>query len=167
MKNAEQVMEIGNENNSSPKDLNAKHTRKIKKKNKAKTKFVNWLIGIALSALPLVTWPFYTFLTHKNFGTLFYDVFCDISIIFVGISFTVTTLNDFMERYVKEQKISWILAIIVFLLLGAIIYSVLTFAIKSGDIVDTNLLFGINISYFSIMGVLSASKYIREIKEEK
>jgi|GEM_PF-5102786 len=141
--------------------------KKVEKQNKqklksSKRKFKVWLFGIAISLLPLMALPFWDLISGGNLETMFYKLFCDISIMFVGISFTITAMNDFMY---KEQD-DWMLNLIL-LILGAIVYTIVIIQKDANSNMNMDVVFGLNLGYFILMFVLSASKYIKEIWEVK
>ena len=108
--------------------------------------------------LPLVALPFKSFLQDGNFFAMLYNLFCDASILFVGISFTITSLNDFVTNLADNYGRSGLTLLL--LISAAIVYTTTVSAANK----NTNIVLGINLFYFISMFLLSVIKYINEIR---
>lgn len=117
--------------------------------------------------LPLLALPLKDWITGENVCTVVYELFCDVSIVFVGISFTITSLNDYISQHTHEDKAAWVMLNILFLLLGTILYVVMLIQKNENSEVQMKKIFEINIIYFVIMLILSANNYIKEIWRAK
>jgi len=126
----------------------------------AKNKLINWLLGVAFSVLPLLAIPIRGFIENGNFFGMLYNLFCDASILFVGISFTITSLNDFIANCAKKEEYGWAGLTLFLLILGGIVYTTTVLAENK----NANIVFGINLFYFISMFLLSIIKYINEIR---
>lgn len=158
MRNVEETMAVGNE------DANKSQRKAPPKGNwKEKKKFKNWIWSILISFLPILALPVWELISNGNISTMLYTLFCDSSVIFVGISFTITAMNDFVEyRKIGEYSIN---PNFFLLILGTIFYVVIIIRKDVGLTVDMNVVFGVNLGYFIIMFLLGASKYIGTIRE--
>lgn len=160
MRNIKEAMAVANEKTTvSQKSQNSKQLDISKKK------FRCWILGIVISFLPLLAIPIDSWIGGAAVRTVLYELFCDISIMFVGISFTITALNDFIMKYTEKNKEGWVLLNIVLLILGAIIYTIVVKQKSENPEMDMHRVFIVNLVYFFIMLLLSASKYIKEIRE--
>lgn len=162
MKNIKEAMSVADESISENKQK--KDTKKIEV---SKKKFYYWLLGIVLSMLPLLALPLKDWITGENVYMVVYELFCDVSIVFVGISFTITSLNDYISQHTHEDKAAWVKLNILFLLLGTILYVVMLIQKNENSEVEMKKIFEINIIYFVIMLILSANNYIKEIWRAK
>ena len=117
------------------------------------------------SILPLLAVPFSDFISDGNVCNMFYNLFCDISIMFVGVSFTIVALNDFIAICTERKEDGWIWANLILLLFGAIFYTVVVTEKNADQDVNIDVVFWMDFFYFLIMLGLSANKYVREIKE--
>lgn len=153
MKNVKETMAVADE-------VLAKAERKqnLDDLKSAKIKLINWLLGVAISMLPLVALPFKSFLEDGNFFAMLYNLFCDASILFVGISFTITSLNDFVTNWADNYGRSGLTLLL--LISAAIVYTT-TVSVENKN---TNIVLGINLFYFISMFLLSVIKYINEIR---
>ena len=79
MKNVKETMAVADE-------VLAKAERKqnLDDLKSAKIKLINWLLGVAISMLPLVALPFKSFLEDGNFFAMLYNLFCDASILLLA-----------------------------------------------------------------------------------
>ena len=131
MKNVKETMAVADE-------VLAKAERKqnLDDLKSAKIKLINWLLGVAISMLPLVALPFKSFLQDGNFFAMLYNLFCDASILFVGISFTITSLNDFVTNWADNYGRSGLTLLL--LISAAIVYTTtVSAANKNTNIVYT------------------------------
>lgn len=162
MKNVKEAMSIADE-----KISDDKQEQNIKKAEAPKKKFYCWLCGIALSMLPLLALPLKDWITGENICTIIYELFCDTSIVFVGISFTITSLNDYISQNAQKGEIALVMLNIFFLLLGTILYVVILIQKNENPKVEMERIFGVNVFYFITMLILSANNYIKEIWRTK
>ena len=161
MKNTKEVMGVASEPTvAEQSDRKAEETREFIKK-----KLLGWLFGVGVSLVPLLTIPVVRLVDGAGVRTMIYTLFCDISIMFVGISFTITALNDFLESYVRKKKLGGLAANCLLLLLGTVIYTAVVVAKELKGSIDLNVVFWLNLIYFVVMFLLALSKYIREIVE--
>lgn len=165
MRNVKEAMAIGREIASDKKDK--KDNRDIGIYIVAKKKFRNWCIGIAVSLLPLLALPFAGLFGHGSFCKMFYDLFCDASIVYVGISFTITALNDFTAKCIEKDKEGWVWGNFILLLLGVIIYVTMIMQKANDGNMKIEIVFIVDLIYFLVMLFLTASQYIREIRETR
>ena len=161
MRNIVEAMNVANENVT---DMQEK--RKSEKRTVGK-QFRNWIIGIVISFLPLLALPFKSFLSHGDLSKMLYELFCDTSIMFIGIALTITAMNEFIVEYAEKEKDGWIWVNIILLIFGAIIYTVVVIEKDANKDIKTNVILTVNLIYFVIMFALSASKYIKKICEVK
>ncbi len=89
MRNVEEAMTVGNED-----AIKSERKTPPKGNGEEKKKFTNWIGGILISFLSIFALPFGDFISNANFFKMLYNIFCDSSVIFIGISFTITTMND-------------------------------------------------------------------------
>lgn len=153
MKNVKEAMAVADE-------VLAKTERKqnLDDLKNAKRKLINWLLGVAFSVLPLLALPLKFFIEDGNLWGMFYNLFCDASILFVGISFTITSLNDFVANWANDY--GWSGLTLLLLILGGIVYTTIVLTENK----NTSIVFGINLFYFIFMFLLSVIKYIKEIR---
>ena len=109
--------------------------------------------------------PFNNWINGESLHTVIYELFCDVSIVFVGISFTIVSLNDFINEPAKRDKESWVMLNIILLLVGAILYAILLIRKNEKPDIEMEKIFGINLIYFIIMLILSAITYIKKMSE--
>ncbi len=131
----------------------------------AKRKFINWAVGVAISLLPILAIPFVEFISGASLCTTLYTLFCDISIMFVGISFTITAINDFIKQCIQNEEEGWVWLNVVLLLLGVVVYTSVVLVRHRNPDMDMTRVVWVNIIYFFVMFALSAIKYIKEIQE--
>lgn len=160
MRNVNEVMAVANEQTTGVQSK--PNSDKLKT---AKKKFRNWVLGIIFSFLPLLALPFNHLIGGGNVATMLYKLFCDISIVFVGISFTISALNDFIAKCTKRDEDGWVWINLILLLLGAIIYTVVVLQKDENPDMEMGTVFWINLIYIVLMFILSANKYICEIWE--
>ena len=160
MRNAKEAMAVANEEKTVMQDQ-----KKLEKRNIAKKKFHYWLLGVCVSFLPILALPINNFISGVNLFLVLYELFCDISIMFIGISFTITALNDFITKCIEKEEDGWLLLNIVLLILGAIIYTIVVLQKNNNPEMEMGRVFWINLIYFIIMFLLSANKYIKQIRE--
>lgn len=160
MRNVKEVMAVANEETTVRRNKQNLEKQKILKK-----KFLYWGLGIIISFLPILALPIGNWISGANIREALYELFCDISIMFVGISFTITALNDFIMKCTEKNEVGWVFLNIVLLILGAIIYTVVVMQKNDNPKMDMSRVFWINLIYFFIMFALSAHKYIKEMSE--
>lgn len=154
MKNVKETMAVANE-------VLTKEKQNLDDLKSAKRKLINWLLGVAFSVLPLLALPLRSFIENGNFREMLYNLFCDASILFVGISFTITSLNDFVDNWANDY--GWSGLTLLLLILGGIVYTTIVLAESK----NTSIVFWINLGYFIFMFLLSVIKYINEIRSIK
>lgn len=160
MRNIKEAMAVANE-----KTTVSKNNQNLVQLNILKKKFQYWILGVAISFLPLLALPFDNWISGASVSTVLYELFCDISIMFVGISFTITALNDFIMKCTEKNEEGWVFLNIVLLILGAIIYAIVVKQKKDTPEMGMDRVFWTNLIYFIIMFLLSANKYLKEIWE--
>lgn len=158
MRNVEEAMAVGNED-----AIKLRRNVPPKRSEEEKKKFIIWIGGILISFLPILALPFGGFISNGSFVAMLYDIFCDSSVIFIGISFTITAVNDFVGY--SEIKERWIISNFFLLILGTIFYVVIIVKKDLGSTVDMKVVFWVNLIYFVVMLLLGASKYISAIRE--
>lgn len=156
MKNVKETMAVANEIVVAKVEKN----QNLDDLKSAKKKLEYWLYGVGFSMLPLLALPISGFIKDGKFFEMLYNLFCDASILFVSISFTITSLNDFIADCVKRDEYRWVNSNLILLILGVIIYT--TIVLEKNR--DLNVVFGINLIYFILMFLLSLSKYIKGIR---
>lgn len=157
MKNVKEAMAVADEVSAKAK-AKAEQKQNLEDLKNAKRKLKNWLLGIAFSVLPLLALPFSGFLKNGNLGEMLYNLVCDASILFVGISFTITSLNDFVADWADNY--GWSSLTLFLLILGGVVYAT-TVVVENKDM---GVVFGVNLFYFISMFLLSFAKYINEIR---
>lgn len=168
MKITKGVMEVGKEaldSNKQGKNNNQDDEENLLKL--AKRKFKIWIMGIIVSFIPLIALPFWNFIDNVHLGQMLYEIFCNVGIMFIAISFTVTALSDFTLETAKNDKEGWLAINSVLLILGALLYGVMTIKEKNSTNVQTEVFFWTNLAYFLLMFLLSGGKYIKAILEVK
>lgn len=162
MKNTREVMGVASEPATAEQnDRKAEETREI-----IKNKFCNWCIGIVVSIFPLFAVPVVKLVGGKGIGTMFYTLFCDINIMYVGISFTITAMNDFLENHIrKKKKRGWVGASVLLLSVGMLIYISVVVLKEVGGCIDSSVVFWLNLTYFVVMLLMALSKYLKEFVE--
>lgn len=166
MRNAKEVMRVAKEIlDSNNQGENNNHEENLLKL--AKRKFKIWIMGIVVSFIPLIALPFWNFIDNVHLGEMFYEIFCNVGIMFIAISFTITALSDFTLETVKNEKEGWLAINSVLLILGALLYGVMAIKEKNSTNVQTEVFFWTNLAYFILMFLLSSSKYIKAILEVK
>jgi len=153
MKNVKEAMAVADEVPATGQKQNSDDLKSVKRK------LLNWFLGIAFSLIPLLALPFKDFIENGNFLNMLYHLCCDASILFVGISFSIVSLNDFIDDCAKREKYMWPGIILFFLIFGTFLYTVTMVTEKK----DENIVFVMNLIYFIAMFLLSAFKYINEI----
>lgn len=159
MRNIKEVMSIGGESTERPRKYDDQENLEV-----IKEKFKNWCLGVGLSCLPLILFLVLEFLHDKSFCTTFYDLFCDIGIMFIGISFSVTAFNDFVG-FTKSNNGNWAFGHILLIIIGAFLYTTLMVEKYENSDLNMDKVFGFNLGYFLVMLFVTASKYIRKIQE--
>lgn len=154
-----QVNGVGEEPN-----IGERHTNNDRKK--VWSRYRNWLIGLAISIIPLIAVPsMKLFKGESGLCQMLYETFCSYEIIFVGISLAIASLNDFIARESKEDKGGWTLVNVVLIILGAMIYGGLAIENASGQSFDFRNLFTFNMIYLGMIFVLGTAKYLQEFWE--
>lgn len=159
MRNIEEAMSVGNEEESK------RDERRLKRIKVEEEKYHNWIWGIVISFLPILALPFEDFIRSGNIFKMLYRLFCDSSVIFIGISFTITALNDFVG-YGKNEK-RWMNSNFFLLILGTIFYTVVTMRKDKNLDINMTVVFWFDLIYFIVMVLLGANRYIDAIREAK
>lgn len=160
MRNVKETMAVADENITWNNDCKKRKVENLKKR------FRNWFLGIGISFLPLIALPFSNLVYQGDIGNFFYELFCDISVMFIGITFAISSMNDFIDESIEKKQDGWIMLNLICLLAGAIFYSVIVVQNKGADM-NQDIIFKVNLGYFVLMFFLSAGRYLREIREVK
>lgn len=128
-------------------------------KEDASWKRTNWLIGFALSALPVFVGPFLDFLLKKPITEAALSFFTDTSLLFIGVSLTVSAMND-----LEPEQQSRLKGYIVLLAFGSAIYSIITIANRLVDpaLINHGAIIVMNIIFLVVPLVLGLSQYSSE-----
>ena len=161
MTNVNETMAVGNEKTAQGQKKVVKKAHSI-----AKKKYTNWIWGVVFSCLPLTALPITMFVKDGNVQNLIYQFCCDVNIVFVGISFTITALNDYIEQE-RDSKEGFLNLNLFLLLLGAIYYVIVVLEKNNSTEMNMAAVFWVNVGYFVIMFILVSVKYISAIVDEQ
>lgn len=150
---AKQVNRIGSE---VPPDGSPTSSPPKRVKEDTNWKRTNWLIGFALSTLPVFAGLFMDFLLKTPISEAVLSFFTDTSILFVGVSLTVSAMND-----LEAEQQSRLKGYIVLLAFGVAIYSIINIANR---LVDSNLInhgaiIFMNVIFLVLPLILGLSQY--------
>ena len=153
LNNIEQVNRIGEEPNIGRNIAD--------KRKKARTRYYNWLMGMIISMLPLFAVPsIWLFKGESNFCHIFYEIFCDYEVVFVGVSLAITSLNDRISNKSEDSIGFWTWPSIILIVSGALIYGVLTVLNTFNQGFDSSILFFFNLAYLGIILVFGTIEYL-------
>ncbi len=149
----------GDNQNSFNKRLNEKTVKK---------QFVMWLIGFAISLIPILALPLYHIIFIESTSSIFEDLFYNSEIIFVGISLTITSINDFITPQSKESGSSWMWINIITIIVGTLIFSLIVIAFeKDSQKVNKTFVIAFNIVYLVVCFLLGFFKYRANMKRDE
>lgn len=139
------------------------------RQNDVKERFRNWWIGLVISFIPLFAVPFSKLLSGKS-SNLFFEVFSNYEIIYVGISLMIVTLNDFMSHSSKKAKNSWHGLNIALIVIGAVIYGLMAVTHYNAEVgdgtFDFSVAFWFNIIFLVIIILLGSIQYWCEMRRK-
>lgn len=125
-----------------------------------KKQFHIWLMGLVVSIIPLLVLPIYHAIISKPFCVIFEDFFVNAEIIFVGISLTIASMNDFVTPMSKEAGSGWMWTNIITILLGTITYGAMVLAINLGiESINRGFVIVFNIIYLVFCFLMGLCKY--------
>lgn len=128
-------------------------------KKRDNRKLYNWLLGFALSCLPVLLGPFVKLLLKEPFLQVLMTVVTDISIIYIGVSLTVSAMND-LEPGDHARRTGYV----VMLVLASATYAVINAAqqLAGPDAVNTALIIALNGAFLALPLICGGRQYLRK-----
>lgn len=128
-------------------------------KKNGNQKLHNWLIGFGFSWLPLLSKPLIELLHTGKFLQFFLLVISDASVIYIGVSLTVSAMNDLGPKESTRAKLYTL-----FLAFAATVYSVinLTKNLSPESPVNTTVLIIVNIIFLATPLACGLHQYLRK-----
>lgn len=172
MRNIDKVMKISEEvpvgcsqkmdEKQNDKDKQNEKIRQQLEQN-TKEKFKNWIFGVGISLIALLPVPFYLLAANNSIKEVLFVFVCDASLIFIAISSTITSLNDFIDQKIEPNNLfNTEMGLIV---AGAIIYAAIKIAEQTTENLNKGAICILNLLYFIIMFIFSFKKYKDRIEE--
>lgn len=128
-------------------------------KKSGNQKLHNWLIGFGFSWLPVLSYPLVVLLRTGKLLQFLSLVFTDASVIYIGVSLTVSAMNDLGPKESTRAKLYTL-----FLALAAMVYSGINFTQKllPGSQVNTTVLIAMNLVFLATPFVCGLHQYLQK-----
>lgn len=122
-------------------------------------KLQNWLIGFGFSWLPVLSYPVVVLLRTGEFLQFLSLVFTDASVIYIGVSLTVSAMNDLGPKESTRAKLYTL-----FLAFAAMVYSGinLTQKLLTQEKVNAVVLIVMNLAFLAVPLVCGFHQYLRK-----
>lgn len=128
-------------------------------KKRDNRKLFNWLIGFGFSWLPILSCPFVILLRTGEFFQFVSLVFTDASIIYIGVSLTVSAMNDLEAEESTRSRLYTL-----FLATAAMAYSGISFTQQflQQDEISSAVLIVMNIAFLAVPLACGLHQYLRK-----
>ena len=163
------VMQVGNEEptRSLPQEQQTDIGKELV--HVARDRYWTWLMGMAISFIPVVALPLYLCFTSSinSIPTFLSKVFYQSDILYLVISLSISAHNDASANMPKSflnwwQKINWILIV-----LGAVIFGILTIVENTSGTIASSSVLWFNSIFFVISIIIGSVPYVSSIVEAK
>lgn len=149
----------GEKKRSLDRDSNEKNSKKH---------FKMWLIGFAISFIPILALPIYHIICLESICVILEDLFFNSEIIFLGISLTITSINDFITPHSKESGSDWMWISIITIIVGALVFSLFIVSLENNNgPINKTFVIIFNILYLVVCFLLGYSKYKSVMNSKK
>ena len=142
-------------------------TNECGKKKDAKKRYRNWLIGLVISFIPLLALPLSEVILGNMEQNFVAKIFISSEIIFIGISLSIASLNDYINSSLIKGNDTWTWINIVAITLGAMVYGVTTISQNLSPVLNKTIngtfVIMLNVTFLVLILIIGSYKYISEI----